>query len=87
MNIKNLWEDFEKTYLFVGDTREGKWVDTKISKIDIMNSFSIFVNYNSNVCIHILKDKQLINHLWREILIKYDLTKLYLRENKLFELI
>jgi hypothetical protein len=89
MEIKKLFEDFEKQYLFVGDQRvqNSKYNDKKLNKIDIMNSFSVFVNYHSDTCIHILKDTQLTSHLWRDLCKKYDMTRLYLNYNKLFNLI
>jgi hypothetical protein len=89
MEIKKLFEDFEKHYLFVGDERvqNSKYHDKKLNKIDVMNSFSVFVNYHSNTCIHILKDTQLTTQLWRDLCKKYDMTKLNLNYEKLYNLI
>ena len=87
MNIKNLFDDFEKTYLFTSDREKHRWEDKKISKIDILNAFSVYVNYHSDTCIHILKDTQLCSYLWRIVKIKYDLNRLYLDYDKINQLI
>lgn len=89
MEIKNLWEQFEKEYLFVGETRRqnSKYHDKQLNRIDVMNCFSVFVNYNSDVCIHIIKDTHLTSHFWRDLIKRYDLTKLYINEEKLYQLL
>ena len=88
MNIKNLFEDFEKTYLYVGEPRRpSRFEDKQLNRIDVMYAFSCYVNYHSDTCIYIVKDTQLCSHLWREINIKYDLTRLYLNYDRLHQLI
>jgi hypothetical protein len=87
MNIKNLWDDFEKTYLYTSDRVKYCYEDKKLNKIDVMNAFSVLVNYHSDTCIHILKDTQLCSYFWRDLKKRYDLTKLYLRYDKLHNLI
>ena len=52
-----------------------------------MTAFSLFVNYNSHTCIKILKDTQLTSQLWRDLIKRYDITKLYINEEKLYQLL
>ncbi len=87
MNIKNLFNDFEKQFLYISDRPKPKQSDKQINKIDIMTAFSVFVNYHSDKLIRILKDTQLTSYLWRDIKKRYDLTKLYLNYDKLHNLI
>ncbi len=89
MEIKNLWEEFEKTYLYedVERRQNSKYHNKQLNKIDVVNAFSIFVNYNSEVCIHIIKDTQLTTQLWRDLCKRYDMTKLYINEEKLYQLL
>jgi len=89
MNIKKLWDEFEKTYLYEAELRpqNSKYVDKQLNRIDVMNAFSVFVNYHNDTCIYILKDTQLCSYFWRDLKKRYDLTKLYLNEEKLDNLI
>ena len=87
MNIKYLFEDFEKQYLFTSDREKHRWEDKRISRAEILNCFSIFVNYHSDRCIHILKDTQISNWCWRVIKMKYDLKTLYINYDKIYQLI
>lgn len=88
MNIKNLFEDFENEYLYIGEKRQpNKFNDKEIHKIDIMYAFSAYVNYHSDSCIYIIKDSNLCSHLFRDIKKRYDLTSLYLRYDKLHQII
>ena len=87
MNIKYLFEDFETIYLYVSDRKKHKYEDKKISREEVMNCFSIFVNYHSDECIHIIKDIQLSNWIWREIKKKYNLNTLYINYDRIHQLI
>ena len=88
MNIKNLFEDFEKQYLYVGEPRKpSRFEDKQLNKIDVMYAFSCYVNYHSDTCIYIIKDTNLSTLLFNDIKKKYDLTRLYLNYEKLHELI
>jgi len=89
MSTKELWEDFKKTYLIEGDQRKqnSKYHDKQLNKIDLMTAFSIYVNYNSDTCIKILKDTQLTSQLWQDLIKRYDITKLYINEAKLYKLL
>ena len=85
MNIKNLWEQFETEYLFVGEPRlqNSKYHDKQLNRIDCITAFSIFVNYHSDRCIHILKDTHLTSYFWRDLVKRYDLKNLYINKGKL----
>ena len=89
MSTKELWEDFVEIYLIEGEQRKqnSKYHDKQLNKIDLMTAFSIYVNYNSNNCIKILKDTQLTSQLWRDLIKRYDITKLYIDEQKLYRLL
>jgi hypothetical protein len=89
MTTKELWEDFIEIYLIEGEQRKqnSKFHDKQLNKIDVMTAFSLFVNYNSHTCISILKDTQLTSQLWRELNKRYDVTKLYIDEEKLYQLL
>ena len=88
MNIKYLFWDFEKTYLYVGEPRQpGKFTDKQLNRIDVMYAFSSYVNYNSDTCIYIVKDTNISSYIWRYLKSKYDLTSLYLNYDKLHQLI
>ena len=88
MNIKNLFEDFEKTYLYVGEPRQpGKFEDKQLNMFDVMYAFSSYVNYNSNTCIYIVKDTNISSYIWHHLKSKYDLTSLYLNYDRLHQLI
>ena len=89
MSTKELWEDFVEIYLIEGEQRKqnSKYHDKQLNKIDVMTAFSLFVNYYSDNCIKILKDTQLTNQLWRELNKRYDVTKLYINEQKLYQLL
>ena len=89
MSTKELWEEFEKTYLVNGDERpqNSKHHDKQLNKIDVMNSFSIYINYHSNVCINLMKDTQLTSYFWRDLNNRKDIKSLYINELKLYELL
>ena len=88
MDIQNLWEQFKKQYLIVGEPRKsGRLYDKQLYKIDMVYAFSVYVNYHYDTCIHIVKDRQLSSQLWNEIKNTHDLTRLYIRYEKLRELI
>jgi hypothetical protein len=89
MSTKELWEDFVEIYLIEGEQRKqnSKYHDKQLNKIDVMTAFSIYVNYNSDNCIKVLKDTQLTSQLWRDLIKRYDVTKLYIDEQKLYRLL
>ena len=89
MTTKELWEDFVEIYLMEGEQRKqnSKHHDKQLNKIDIMTAFSVFVNYHSDTCIKILKNTQLTSQLWRDLTKRYDVTKLYINEEKLYHLL
>jgi len=89
MEIKNLWEEFIDEYLFEGVERNqhSSYNDKQLNKIDVMTCFSVFVNYHSDICIHICKDKQLTGLLWRDLCKRYDMTRLYINEERLYKLL
>jgi hypothetical protein len=89
MSTKELWEDFVNIYLIEGEQRKqnSKYHDKQLYKIDVMTAFSLYVNYNSNNCISILKDTQLTSQLWRDLIKRYDVSKLYINEEKLYQLL
>lgn len=87
MDLKEKWEEFEKTYLYTSDRVKSKYEDRQISKLDIINAFSYFYNSDRVDCVHILKDTQLTSYFWRLIKLKYDLTKLYINYDRLHELL
>ena len=83
MNLNKLFEEFEKQFLYLDNRKKNNFEDKNISKIDVINCFSIFVNYHSDVCIHIFKDPEICSRFWRIIKIKYDLSKLYIHYDKI----
>ena len=88
MNIKNLFEDFEKQYLYVGEPRKpSRFEDKQLNRIDLMYAFSCFINYNRDTTIYIVKDTNISSYIWNYLKSKYDLTKLYLNYEKLHQLI
>ena len=87
MNIKNLFEDFEREYLYVGEPRHGKFQDKELNKIEMMYAFGSYLSYHTDSCIYIIKDTNLSTLLFNDIKKKYDLTRLYLNYEKLHELI
>lgn len=87
MDLKNLFNQFEKQYLYVNDTKRYKGADKEISKAEVMTFFSVYVNYHSDKCIHIIKDTQLTTYLWRDLKKRYDLTKLFINEEMIYNLI
>ena len=84
MDLKKLFVDFENQFLYVSDRLHYKGEDKKISKIEIMTFFSVFVNYHSDKCIYVMKNTKLTTELWRNIKRKYDLTKLFLNQEKIY---
>ena len=87
MDFNNLFELFEKQFLYTSDKKRYKGADKQISKVEIMTFFSVFVNYHSDRCIHVLKNTKLTTDLWRRITSKYDLTKLFLNQDKIYNFI
>ena len=89
MSIKNLWEDFEKYYLFEGKDRpqNSKYHDKNLNRVDVINAFSIYVNYHSQVCIHITTDRQLTSYFWDDLIKRKNMKSLYLNESKLHDLL
>jgi hypothetical protein len=89
MEIKNLWEQFVDEYLFEGVERNqhSNYNDKQLYRVDVITAFSVFVNYNMDKCIHILKDRQLTGLLWRDLCKRYDMTRLYINEEKLYQLL
>ena len=89
MSTKELWENFVNIYLIEGKQRKqnSKYHDKQLNKIDVMTAFSLFVNYNSDNCIKVSKDTQLTSQLWRDLIKRYDITKLYIDEQKLYRLL
>ena len=87
MDFKKLFNQFENQYLYVSDVKKYKGADKELSKAEVMSFFSAYVNYHSDKCIHIIKDTQLITSLWRDLKKRYDLTKLFINEEKIYNLI
>jgi hypothetical protein len=89
MSTKELWEDFVNIYLMEGEQRKqkSKYHDKQLNKVDVMTAFSIVLNYNTDTCIKIIKDTELTSYLWRDLIKRYDVTKLYIDEEKLYQLL